>query len=163
MANDLNIRIAIVGPLREKVLACMRQIRPAMVGELRGLLVDVAARTTRRASGDVIKVRSGHLRQSIGIPVVRQTSGGAEGEFTVRAKYGPFLEHGTRPYKIVPRRGQALRFLDRSGAVRFAKSVNHPGLRPRPFFAPSWNETISGPPSARDRLSLAIQRTINEA
>ena len=68
MPTDLHIRIAIVGPLREKVLACMRQIRPAMVGELRGLLIDVANRTTRRASGDVLKVRSGHLRRSIGPP-----------------------------------------------------------------------------------------------
>lgn len=162
MANDLKIRIAITGPLREKILAAMRQIRPAMVGELRGLLVAVATRTTQKASGDVLKVQSGHLRRSIGPPSVRETSGGAEGELAVTAKYAPFLEHGTAPYRITARRGKALRFLV-GGAVRFARSVQHPGLRPRPFFAPSWEQTIAGPPSARDRLSQAIQRTINEA
>lgn len=162
MANDLKIRIAIVGPLREKVLACMRQIRPAMVGELRGLLIDVANRTTRRASGDVLNVRSGHLRRSIGPPSVRETASGAEGQLAVTAKYAPFLEHGTSPYRITARRGKALRFLV-GGAVRFARSVQHPGLRPRPFFGPSWEDVMSGPPSARTRLSQAIQQTVNEA
>jgi hypothetical protein len=162
MATDLNIRIALVGPLREKVLACMRQIRPAMVGELRGLLLDVAQRTTRRASGDVLKVRTGHLRRTIGPPTVQETSGGAMGELSVTAPYAKYLERGTSPYRIVARRGKALRFLV-GGQVRFAKAVQHPGLRPRPFFEPSWNETIAGPPSARTRLSLAIQHTVNEA
>jgi len=163
MANALQIRIAIEGPLREKVLAAMRQIRPAMVGELRRLLIDVAARTTRKASGDVLRVRTGHLRRTIGPPTVHETAGGAEGALAVTAKYAPFLEHGTAPYRITPRRGKALRFLDRTGTVRFARSVQHPGLRPRPFFGPSWEETMAGPPSARTRLSTVIQQTINEA
>ncbi len=163
MATDLKIRIAIIGPLLDKVLACMRQIRQAMVGGLKGLLIDVAARTTRRASGEVLKVRSGHLRRSIGPPVVQETATGAEGELAVTAHHAPFLEFGTRPYRIVPRRAKALRFIDRTGRLRFARSVNHPGLRPRPFFGPSWNEVMAGPPSARDRLSQALQRTINEA
>lgn len=162
MPTDLHIRIAIVGPLREKVLACMRQIRPAMVGELRGLLIDVANRTTRRASGDVLKVRSGHLRRTIGPPTVRETASGAAGELAVRATYAPSQEFGTRPYTIRARRAKALRFFVGGKAV-FAKSVRHPGLRPRPFFGPSWEEIMAGPPSARERLSLAIQRTINEA
>lgn len=162
MALELKIRIAITGPLREKILAAMRQIRPAMVGEVRGLLIDVAKRTTLKASGDVLKVRTGNLRRSIGPPSVRETSGGAEGELAVTAKYAPFLEHGTPPYTIRARRAKALRFFV-GGAVRFARSVQHPGLRPRPFFQPSWEETVAGPPSARTRLSQAIQRTINEA
>jgi len=162
MANDLKIRIGIVGPLRAKVLACMKQIRPAMVGELRGLLIDVANRTTRRVSGEVLKVRSGHLRRTVGPPTVQETAGGATGELVVGAKYGPFQEYGTRPYKIVARRGKALRFFVGGKAV-FAKSVNHPGLRPRPFFGPSWDEIMAGPPTARMRLSTVIQQTINEA
>jgi len=161
--KPLHIKIGIVGTLREKVLACMQQIRPAFVGELRALLSDAAARTTRRASGDVIKVRSGHLRRTIGPPTLQETTKGAEGELRVGAHYGPFLEYGTRPYRIVPRRGKALRFIDRFGRLRFAKAVNHPGLRARPFFGPSWDETMQGPPSARDRLALVLQHTINEA
>jgi hypothetical protein len=162
MSRNSQIRIGITGPLREKILAAMRQIRPAMVGELRGLLIDVANRTTRRASGDVLKVRTGHLRRTIGPPVIRETATGAEGSLAITAKYAPFLEHGTGPYTIRARRAKALRFFV-GGAVRFAKSVQHPGLRPRPFFGPSWDETMAGPPSAKTRLSQAIQRTINEA
>lgn len=159
---DLKIRIGITGTLHEKVLACMQRIRPAMVGGLRGLLIDVAGKTTRRASGGVINVRSGHLRRTIGPPSVRETATGAAGELTVGAKYGPFLEYGTRPYRIVPRRGKALRFLDRAGKVRFATSVQHPGLRPRPFFHPSWNDVMEGG-RARARLATILQQTINEA
>lgn len=160
---ELSIKIAIVGPLREKILAAMRAIRPAMAGALRGLLIDVANRTTRRASGDVLAVRTGHLRRTIGPPRVTETAGGAEGELRVGAHYAPFLEYGTKPYTIVPRRAKALRFIDRFGKLRFAKSVQHPGLRPRPFFGPSWDESVAGPPSARDRLSRVIQQTINDA
>lgn len=163
MPQPLQIRIGIVGPLREKVLAAMRQIRPAMLGALRGLLIDAADRTTRRASGEVLKVRTGHLRRTIGPPTVQETAAGAEGELRVGAKYAPFLEYGTQPYRIVPRRGNALRFLDRFGKVRFATSVRHPGLRPRPFFGPSWDETMLGPPTAKTRLATVIQQTINEA
>ena len=162
MAYDLNIRIAIVGPLRAKVLACMQRILPAMVGELRGLLIDVANRTTRRVSGEVLHRRSGHLARSIGPPTVRETAGGAEGELAITAKYAPSQEYGSRPHKIVARRGKALRFFIGGKAV-FRKSVNHPGLRPRPFFGPSWDEIMAGPPTARMRLSTVIQQTINEA
>lgn len=161
--NELKIKIGITGPFKDKLLAVMRQIRPAMAGGLREVLVDAANRATRRASGDVIKVRTGHLRRTIGPPTVQETATGATGELTVRAKYAPHLEYGTRPYRIVPRRGQALRFVDGSGKIRFAKAVNHPGLRPRPFFAPSWDEAVQGPPSAKERLTQILQRTFDEA
>lgn len=161
--SALKIRIGIEGPLREKVLAVMQRIRPAIAGGLLAFLLDVARRTTRRASGDVLKVRTGHLRRTIGPPTVQETPTGVTGELVVRAKYAPYLEHGTKPYRIYPRRAAALRFLDRFGKVRFATSVNHPGLRPRPFFHPSWEEGMLGPPSAKARLSIILQRTINEA
>lgn len=163
MPQPLQIKIGIVGTLREKVVAAMQQIRPAFVAELTRLLLEAAARATRRASGEVVKVRSGHLRRTIGPPTVQETASGAAGELRVGATYAPFLEYGTRPHRIVARRGKALRFLDRTGTLRFARSVNHPGTRPRPFFGPSWDEMVAGPPSARDRMALALQQTVNEA
>ncbi|MCS6302373.1 MAG: HK97 gp10 family phage protein [Nitrospira sp.] len=161
--NALNIKIGVTGPFLQKLQAVMQQIRPAMVGGLKTLLLDAAARTTKRASGDVLKVRTGHLRRTIGPPHVQETATGATGELSVRAKYAPFLEYGTRPYRIRPRRAKALRFINRFGKVQFAGAVNHPGLRPRPFFKPSWDEAVQGPPSAKERLSTIIQRTFNEA
>ncbi|BFU90162.1 MAG: hypothetical protein NTAFB01_13490 [Nitrospira sp.] len=160
---EINIKIGLTGPFLQKLQAVMQQIRPAMAGGLKGLLIEAANRTMRRASGDVIKVRTGHLRRTIGPPRVQETATGATGELSVTAKYAPYLEYGTRPYRITPRRGQALRFIDRFGKVRFAKSVQHPGLRPHPFFEPSWNEAVHGPPSAKERLSTIIQQTFNEA
>ncbi len=163
MPKTLQIKIGITGTLKAKLMAVLHRIRPALAEGLRDLLVDAAARTTRRASGDVLRVRTGHLRRTIGPPTVQQTSSGAAGELAVTAKYAPFLEYGTRPYRIVPRRALALRFIDRYGRVRFAQSVNHPGLRPRPFFEPSWEEAVAGPPTARQRLAALVQQTINEA
>ncbi len=74
--------------------------------------------------------------------------------FTLRSKAagGDFVEEGTRPHIIVPRRGKALRFqggggristagpnqriATRAGGVVFAKVVNHPGTPARPWFRP---------------------------
>lgn len=60
-----------------------------------------------------------------------------------------YLEHGTRPHIIRPRRGKALRFAvgsanrrltgtPRNGApVVFARFVRHPGTKAQPFLRPS--------------------------
>lgn len=58
-----------------------------------------------------------------------------------------YIEEGTRPHKITPKKpGGSLRFMAResasysdgtpikTGDTVFAKEVNHPGTRPRPFF-----------------------------
>lgn len=58
-----------------------------------------------------------------------------------------FIEEGTRPHKITPKKpGGSLRFMAResasysdgtpikTGDIVFAKEVDHPGTRPRPFF-----------------------------
>lgn len=47
------------------------------------------------------------------------------------APYGLFMEVGTRPHIIRPKRPDGwLRWIDRDGRVRFAKVVHHPGTRP---------------------------------
>lgn len=42
------------------------------------------------------------------------------------------VNDGTRPHIIRPRRARALRFTV-NGRVVFARVVNHPGTKPRPF------------------------------
>lgn len=157
----MNIKIGVVGNLREKVRVCMQKIRPAMARGLQDLLLDVMRKATKRASGDVLKVRTGHLRRTIGPPVVRQTIGGASGELSVTAKYAPFHEFGTKPYEIRAKRVKALRFIGRGGKSVFSKSVNHPGLKARPFFFNSWDD-VAGDGRARDRIAAIVQKTINE-
>lgn len=47
-------------------------------------------------------------------------------------EYAGFVNDGTRPHVIRPRRAKALRFTV-GGRVVFAKVVNHPGQRAQPF------------------------------
>ena len=51
---------------------------------------------------------------------------------SANARYASWVENGTRPHVIVPRRKTWLRF-EQAGQIRFAKSVQHPGTQPRPF------------------------------
>lgn len=48
-------------------------------------------------------------------------------EFYDRAPQALFLEEGTRPHEIVPRRARALRWYGPDGAPIFARRVSHPG------------------------------------
>lgn len=60
---------------------------------------------------------------------------GANPSFKVatNVEYAPYVHDGTRPHVIRPRRRQALKFRV-GGMTVFAKFVNHPGNRARPFF-----------------------------
>lgn len=53
--------------------------------------------------------------------------------------YAPYVHDGTRPHRIRPRNRQALRF-NVGGQVVFAKVVNHPGTRARPFLVRALRE-----------------------
>lgn len=61
----------------------------------------------------------------------RSTSSGAEGE-VFAGTIAVYLNDGTRPHVIAARRKKFLRFTQ-GGAVRFAKSVHHPGTKADPY------------------------------
>jgi len=86
-----------------------------------------------------VPVRTGVLRASI-------EKGGLGNQLYVsmgnaRAYYAPYVEYGTRPHVIYPRRAQALRFEVRGKTV-FAKYVRHPGTRPRYVMRRSVEEVL---------------------
>ena len=79
------------------------------------------------------------------------------------AAYAAYVELGTKPHVIRPRKGSALRFPGsgvgttlggrvRTGEVRrlgvgayvFATVVNHPGTKPKPFLLPGAKKAASG-------------------
>lgn len=97
------------------------------------------------------------LRGSIKGFVIGGMGGGAggvsilQGRVEARAPYAAFVENGTRPHIIVPRRKNALRFVQ-NGAVRFAPFVQHPGTRRRPFMR-----------EARDLTAPIFERLVGEA
>ncbi len=95
-----------------------------------------------KLSGQVLNVRTGNLRNAIRA----YPPGGPEfpivGTVGVdrSAPYGEMQERGTRgPYEITPTRKKALMFMV-GGERIFARHVMHPGLKTRPFMAPSFQE-----------------------
>jgi len=73
--------------------------------------------------GKSFRNRTGVLRQSI-IAVNNRVA--------AMARYAPFVEFGTRPHIILPRRKKALRFIKDDKEI-FAKRVRHPGSKAYPF------------------------------
>lgn len=77
-------------------------------------------------------VRTGRLRSSIRAEPPRFFS--LRGSVSVGSdlEYAGFVNDGTRPHQIRPRNAQVLRF-NVGGRVVFARVVNHPGTKARPF------------------------------
>ena len=82
--------------------------------------------------------KSGHLKRSIHSDFYNR---GLSGEVSTNLFYAPMIEYGTPPHKIKAK-GGALKFKI-GGNTIFAKSVNHPGTRARPFMFPAFLVTRS--------------------
>ena len=55
--------------------------------------------------------------------------------------YARFVHEGTRPHPIVPKRKKVLAWIPRgSGRAIYARSVNHPGTKARPWLRESLDE-----------------------
>ena len=114
----------------------------AVLGRLRGLhivLIEELQDRIYEAARRNVPVRTGVLRSSI--------EKGGVGDFLYvsmgnpRAYYAPYVEYGTRPHMIYPRRARALRF-EVKGKTVFARYVRHPGTRPRYVMRRSAEETL---------------------
>lgn len=89
------------------------------------------ARTKHR-----FKNRSGRLEQSIKGRVTGSSPDGHRGEIVASEKYASFVENGTRPHEIRPKRaGGVLRFVASDGAVVLTRRVMHPGTTALPFMS----------------------------
>lgn len=119
---------------------------------LSALVVESLRRTSAQTAGwarvnTLFRSRTGRLRAGISSRLTSRTSA----RVTSSAKHSHYVEDGTRPHVIRPRRKKALRFVQ-NGVVRFAKQVNHPGTKPRPFMK-----------QARDRAEPLFDRLCREA
>lgn len=90
-------------------------------------------RIQQQISGPLLRVRTGHLRESIqqtdaivGDGVVRSSVGSNVRSGGASLAYAAPLEFGSRPHLIRPKNGKALRFI-MGGKLIFAKEVHHPG------------------------------------
>lgn len=94
--------------------------------------------------------KTGNLGRSIVLGSVSAT----RAETKATAKYAAFVERGTRAHVIKPRRAKVLAWpatsgdarqsgsVRKSGNLRFARRVNHPGSKPKPFMMPGAKRAV---------------------
>lgn len=105
------------------------------------------------ASGAYWTNRTGKTGQSFR---VTQDAEGLGATLSSGAKVARFLESGTPPHTIRPRRKDALRFVPAGGGVVFARVVKHPGTKPRHYVAAEATR-------AEPTLHAAVERAATEA
>jgi len=90
-----------------------------------------APRRTGRMAGEIRQVRSelaSGLKAEIGVNPDKKRRG-----------YAIVVSKGSRPHRIVARRGRALRFTI-GGVTIFRRSVNHPGTQPHTYLTDALRE-----------------------
>jgi len=80
-------------------------------------------------AGRAFKPRTGNLQRSITWYMPTQNSA----RIISQADYARFVEFGTKPHVILPKRRKALKIPTPEGYI-FRKKVSHPGSKPYPFF-----------------------------
>lgn len=115
-----------------EVVDRLQAAKPAMLGAIKTALEQWAEELASyiqksKLSGNPIKAHTGALRDSVN-PMAEQdgdviAAGAGAG---AGLDYAKFLEYGTRPHEIVPKRARFLRF-EVDGRIVYAKRVNHPG------------------------------------
>lgn len=159
-----DIRIGVVGHPSERLRQAAKKIREVTKVEMRLIMNDIWRSASANVSGRVLKVRSGHLRRSLGPPTVRVHGTTLEGMLGAKAVYARIHEEGgTIPaHTVRPRHAKALRFLGRGGQLVFAKKAEIPAVRitARPFLRPAFDELAAQAPA---RLRTAAVQAFNEA
>ncbi len=80
-------------------------------------------------SGRAFTPRTGNLQRSITWYMNTETSA----RIIAQADYAKYVEFGTKPHIILPKRRKALKIPTPEGYI-FRKKVSHPGSKPYPFF-----------------------------
>jgi hypothetical protein len=80
-------------------------------------------------SGRAFTPRTGNLQRSITWYMPTDTSA----RIIAQADYAKYVEFGTKPHAILPKRRKALKIPTPEGYI-FRKKVNHPGSKPYPYF-----------------------------
>jgi len=107
-----------------------RSVAEALEGGLEGLLRRFAERVVESARSRAPK-RTGYLASQVSSVVE-----GGSATIYAKAPYSAYVEFGTKPHLILPRRAKALRF-EVGGEEVFATRVQHPGTAPQPYLFPA--------------------------
>lgn len=84
--------------------------------------------------------KTGALHNSINVNARHSTSK-IEATIKANANHGVFIEEGTRAHIIKPKSRKALMF-NSGGKTVFAKYVNHPGTKAKPFMRPAFEKNV---------------------
>jgi hypothetical protein len=120
--------------------------------------LDDALTVTTRSAGatSLYHDRTGLLRHST---VAKLDRAKLRGSVSNAVKYARYVEEGTRPHVIRPRRAKMLRFTV-GGRVVFSHGVHHPGTSPRPFMRVAGEAGEAALSVALDaRVDAAIRRS----
>jgi hypothetical protein len=88
----------------------------------------------------LVPVRSGKLRGSIGIKVEGDKV--IIGPDVTVAPYAPFVEFGTQPHDIKPKKAGGVLVFTVGGKKVFARKVHHPGTAPHPYVVPAFEAWV---------------------
>lgn len=106
------------------------------VGVERGVEDAAAEARASHRYKDRTGVLTGSIRGYLKSGAAPVDGGEAVGFLEAKAAYASFVEEGTRPHEILPRRANFLRWEDTDG-IHFAKRVQHPGGPSLPFMGPA--------------------------
>ena len=110
---------------------------------------------SEKLSGQVLKVRTGVLRESINLRVDR-TSTAITASVGTNVKYGRFQEFGVdHSWQILPKSARVLAF-EIGGKTIFARSVTHPPLPERSFLRSALREMTP-------RIEAEMRAAVGEA
>ena len=117
-------------------------LRRAIRGASRQELTNAGIQVVNRAK-ILAPVDTGRLRASIQGRFSRSWTLRPQFSVFTDVEYAQMVHDGTRPHIIRPRNAQALRFRVGNRIV-FARVVNHPGTRARPFLDRALREVTAG-------------------
>lgn len=89
---------------------------------------------TATVARQIVKVKTGRLRDSVQVQQARSVDGrfGPGWDVAANAPYAAAYHQGTKPHLILPVNASVLVF-QVGGATVYAKRVNHPGTKGDPF------------------------------
>jgi hypothetical protein len=75
------------------------------------------------------------------------------------APYAPYVDQGTRPHEIKPKRPGGVLVFKMNGQTVFAKKVHHPGTKAQPFVLPAFQAWVDslGPMAAEANIKVVKQ------
>lgn len=99
-----------------------------------------SVQTVKNTAQRIVAYKTGTLRRSIYTEVSGDSLHGIVGQDSNVARYGSYIEFGTRPHIIYPVNGKALFW---KGASHPMRSVKHPGTIAKPFMQPALEQNVN--------------------